>query len=956
MAKTDARGYTFTFDYDARNRLTQSTAPNGTTIKRAYNPAGRLVVWTDPRGFRTELTYDPDGRVIETRDPLGQVFRRGYDDNGLLTQIMDERGALTSYQFDVLNRLTQIRGPEGQVETLDYDTNGNLVRATRYDVTDLSDIPADPRLLPDELRRTLTLTYDTLNRLTSVTDPEGNRITRTYDAAGNVIVVTDPRQHTLQISYDRTNRPIQITRPDGGNVTMTYDEIGNRTQLITPDGGRYQWTYNKRNRVATATDPLGLATTFEYDAVGNLRRQLNPDGSWITGDFDALNRRQYRARSDGSFASWAYDPIGNIIKAETDKTSLELTYDELNRSTSETLTFPGTPFSKIVRFAYDTTGNLSQITDPTGREVHYTYNLARRLTQVETSDQGMVADIAHNSFGERTTINFGNQTTGTFAYDRNGQTTEIVYAPSLAELSYTYDPAHNPQSITETINGLTEALTIEYDPLNRPTMVQAAENPAQHAERFAYDGNGNLVMPGAGDTVTFNEADQPVARGATQYEHDTQGNLTRVATADLSQLETVYNPGSRLRVRRDFSNGNLDREVEYTYDALGRIAEIRHDMSVTRVVHAFNHRLVEFDETDTAQVKYITGPRLDDTFAVEVAGALRYVHRDAQNNVRMTTDANGAVVSTRRYGQFGRLLSSTGTIEVPLGYVGRPVDPTTGLIDLRARWYDPDLGRFLSRDPLKPPPTSPNAYVYAMNRPQVLNDPLGLVPGSPNPFNFINFFKKCVPNSDNNKPPDPDPPHTDPPPEGKNEDQIEACAQSNPSPLASEQVEDAHGDKPDLDDEDGNDLDIKANIDDLNIDPITRGILSNPTVQDHLFPDPTSRNIIREIFEGEDFETIKGRYSEHQIEQFKDVGIAEANRRVEEFVDNATLGLSVVAIAGLIVYTEGTILTAGGGTTAAGAGASNVITLSPASSAASSAGGQAAAAITATVIATSTSP
>jgi RHS repeat-associated protein len=113
--------------------------------------------------------------------------------------------------------------------------------------------------------------------------------------------------------------------------------------------------------------------------------------------------------------------------------------------------------------------------------------------------------------------------------------------------------------------------------------------------------------------------------------------------------------------------------------------------------------------------------------AQQQSGAWQYPLADGLGSLRQWTDAGGQVTYAARYAPFGSLLWQQGTAPAPWGFAGEMQDPT-GLLYLRARWYDPATGRFLTRDPfpgLAVLPSTQHPYVYALNNPVLYTDPSG---------------------------------------------------------------------------------------------------------------------------------------------------------------------------------------------------------------------------------------
>ncbi|HXI04584.1 MAG TPA: RHS repeat-associated core domain-containing protein, partial [Candidatus Saccharimonadales bacterium] len=622
---------------------------------------------------------------------------------------------------------SQVQGEDGRLETFDYDAAGNELERTRYDISGVGTLPPDPRTLPDAIKRRSMKSYDDLGRVDTETDPEGHATHYTYDPAGNVLTVTDPLMHVTTYEYTPANRVSKVIRADTGQTQITYDADGNRTGVITPTGGSYKWTYDSRNRVATQKDPLGNVTQFHYDLVGNVIEQDNADGTWVRMAYDPMNRLRRRERSDGTWAERSYDAAGNMVRAATEKTLLTFTYDALNRMSSETLELNGTSFTKTVQYQYDEESNLTGVTDPTGRVLTYAYDLAGELTGVDSTTQGVMVQITRDGYGQRGAIAYGNGTSGTLTFDKNGRPTGIDWTAPIAQFGYTRDDVGAPTTVTESLGGTPETLTITRDALNRPVTSSASVAPGLRSETFGYDLNGNLVNPGTGGTTTFNLANQPVSDGVSTYAYDQRGNQASATPAMGDARQTIHDPDNRITGIVEGSS-----HTSIVYDALNRPVEIDEDGVKTRIVHAMRNRLVEYDVSGTPTALYTMSGRLDDAFALETGGNVYYLHADAVGSVRAVTDGAGAFVGARQFSLFGKLLGTIGTPGVvPLGYGARPSYLGGSLVDMRARLYDPSLGTFLSQDPLGVLSTFPNPYAYANNRPFMFVDPLGLSPQGP---------------------------------------------------------------------------------------------------------------------------------------------------------------------------------------------------------------------------------
>ncbi len=196
------------------------------------------------------------------------------------------------------------------------------------------------------------------------------------------------------------------------------------------------------------------------------------------------------------------------------------------------------------------------------------------------------------------------------------------------------------------------------------------------------------------------------ARGTTVYDYDAQDRLHLVS-------------------------GPATGTVAYAYDAQGRrigrlgpagahafVVDPNNPTGYTQVV-------AEHDTAGHLQADYTWGLGL---LRQSRAGAVHYYHPDASHNVRLLTDAAGNVTDRYDYEAFGPPVATTGTTENAYRFAGERLDPDTGLTYLRARYYDPNSGRFISRDPNEGhlrDPMSLHRYLYANVNPAAYQDPTG---------------------------------------------------------------------------------------------------------------------------------------------------------------------------------------------------------------------------------------
>ena len=269
-----------------------------------------------------------------------------------------------------------------------------------------------------------------------------------------------------------------------------------------------------------------------------------------------------------------------------------------------------------------------------------------------------------------------------------------------------------------------ESRDFGYDAAGRLTQVVSDASGASSTTDYTLDGLGNratTTVDGTATSATVNDLDKLTALGTDAFTYDDAGRLTsatRTGGTDTfdwtsqGELASVTTPSATVGYEYDLAGNIVTRTegsdtVEFVYDSL---------TGLPRAVSA----------SDGSWWVYADGVPLAQHSST---GSTAYLHAEIRGDVRVATDSTGAVTDTWTYSVDGQLTARTGTTPVTVGWRGETHDTTTGLIWLRARWYDPATARFLSADPWHGDPSNPislNRYVYANADPVNMHDPSGL--------------------------------------------------------------------------------------------------------------------------------------------------------------------------------------------------------------------------------------
>lgn len=735
----DANFNTINLFYDDEDHLTDLVHSNGDRFALEYNSAGRVRQLTDHAGQVTTYVYDGE-HLVDVANAAGTTHYE-YDAGHVapprrhaLTVVANTNGTHRFFTYDDRGRLIAMEGDQSaNAVEFQYGSHGT--------VTTVSAAGAS------------TVLFNQYGQPAQTFDASRG-IYRDFDKNGNLVRLRLPDSATFHFAYDAHGFPTSITDAAGNVLEQKFERTG---FMVT---GADNIGMGTNFRLAELTDQRGAVTDFNYDAFGNLVAIKHGDepaqqfGYDLRGNLtQSRNRRNqsfayayndqgqitFKKHFDGTQEQFTYDDLGNLRSASNERGATTFDYDDADR-----LTRVAYPNGRTIEYAYGPDGRPSRLTAD-GFVVQYVYDYAGRLSQLRDGNGATIVAYEYDSISRLIREEHANATFTTYEYDAIGQLEHLVNHAPGGSLNSRFDYTYNSLGLRSSMTTLDGSWSYEYDPIGQLAhAVFISTNGALPNQdlSYDYDAAGNRVRTIENGETTVYDADgmnryQNVGRDI--YAYDADGNLTeKRCVAPLCGGEDVtthyaYDDESRL-IRVDGPDGSWT----YEYDVLGnRMATVYNGQRTEYLIDPTGlvDVLAEYGPGG-ATVRFIHGLGLESRVAAD--GKLAFYDFDAVGSTAGLSVADGAYANKYAYSPFGEALAATPEmLSNPFEFVGQfgVMREGNGLDYQRARFYQPENGRFISEDP-SGIGGGTNLYGYAANNPATLVDPLGNAPQLITPADF----------------------------------------------------------------------------------------------------------------------------------------------------------------------------------------------------------------------------
>jgi RHS repeat-associated protein len=734
VAETDPLGHTTRYVFDARDRILEQTDALGRAVRFERDERGNLVGFVAPDGVRTSAVFNDLDLPVTVTERGGRQRHFAYDARGNRTAVIDVDGARTEYEVDERGHVTAVRNAAGEVTRIRNDAAGLPVEITAPDGARVSlarDRFGRVTEVTDALGGTMRMTWSIEGRPLWRELPDGTREEWAWDGEGNLLAHTDRAGHTTTHVVTHFDRRTATRTADGAAYQFTHDSELRLATVVNAQGQQWRYQYDAAGRLTAETDFDGRTLTYEHDALGRLTRRTNAAGQSLTYERDLLGRIVRMQHDDGTTSTFTHDSAGHLVEVTNPHAQIHLERDPAGRVVTESVN------GRALERAYDVLGRRTHRRTPSGATSTLTYD-HRGLAAYTAGEQTF--HFERDVLGREVSRTLDSQLTFSQTWDPVGRIVNQAFTSphdTLFERSFAYTPNGTPHTIEDSRAGLR---TYTLDAASRITAVTAEGWSEQYAYNTAGDQMHAALPPGTPGQDTAGERTYSGSRitqaGRTRYTYDAQGRLAQkhVTTLSGKHLTWTFTWDAEDRLTQVQAPGDVS--WRYFYDALGR--------------RTAKHRLRADGRIEDVTTYCWDGGQLAEqhtngvTLVWDYTGLHPLAQREAKTRAQGESDRRFFAIVTDLAGAPTDLVAPDGTVAwhsrstawgatqshrdatayTPLRYPGQYFDPETGLHYNLNRYYDPDLGRYTTPDPLGLAPAV-NHYTYVPN-PFTLADPLGL--------------------------------------------------------------------------------------------------------------------------------------------------------------------------------------------------------------------------------------
>lgn len=779
---------TSTFTYDSNGRLTKDEANGGnlwdlvrssstisltsklgraTTYQKSRNSTtGQLgYVETAPSGFAKTFTETSDKSTHQVtpvdeetvtttedqrfpfivRQPAEIKYKIGTNERVTnRSEVFDFGANDPNDYFDYLTRtITYETSGRSATEVFNLSTGTTTLTSSEGQVIESKinslEMPVSIKVGNDV---PMTLQYDSFGRVVESKQGIKNTKNYTYYSNGYLNTITNQRGEVTKFEYDAAGRVVKSKNEYSGSnqfVLFSYDSNGNLTGVTPPDRPIHTFVLNSKELVETYSPPTlsGVSpknTTYSYNNDKQMTLLSRPDGKQAAYQYHAT--KGYLEQITTPLGNYLYSHSSTVPGQITDATSpygiknVYEYYGPVLKSDQQVIASSSSTIGKV-SFGFDSDHRTASRTITDSSNTSFVRNITQNDDDVPVQYGDMTLDYEYPSgrlwktnldrvSDSRTYDAYGNLETYTAKYTPSSGPDVVLYSYTLSR-----DSMSRINGVTEVIRGVTSVSAYEYDNAGRLVVVKKNGNVVAS---YGYDLNGNRntqTINGTTITPTYDDQDRLLSFGGKVFSYNNNGDLTGSSWATGASESFAYDVFGNL----SSMTNSKGRVSSYVMDASDRRVGKSVSGSVTQ-------RFLYQDQLRVAAELSSSGAMISEfVYASErnvpdymIKGGTKYfVVSNHLGSPRLIVNAaTGAVVQRVDYDVWGKVTLDSSTCFQPFGFAGGLRDPDHYLVRFGARDYDPEVGRWTSKDPILFDGGDTNLYGYAFSDPVNFIDPSGL--------------------------------------------------------------------------------------------------------------------------------------------------------------------------------------------------------------------------------------
>jgi RHS repeat-associated protein len=755
-----------------KTKYTTSIFDDATSARSVETPDGARSTFEDlssdvsrrqtSLGETTETQKSADPRFGDQAPYVSQlrygISGSGIDVSQIVSVTAENVSAEDPFQYSLLTKKTTYQSDDANYSTSVFNPSAKTLTSLspmkRSSVSTFNDKGQLTKRAVGTLLPVL-LSYNSRGQLSSVA--QGDRLSKLdYDSNANLSRVTDPLGRKVDYAYDLAGRLVKQTNPDGSMTQMSYDANGN-VKSITPAGRpAHSFDYNLFELVSSYLPPSlagssARETTYLYNQDKQLTRVSKADGSNIDFTYNETSGNLVSIQSADGRTDLSYLPNSKLIERITAPNSVEIKNAYEGPLLSSVATTTG---SVVTQVGWDYNSDLSTKSllvsssrSGNGAKVSFMYDKDHLPMSIgdekfERNENGLVTkvtlgklseNLSYNSFGELMSHKYQVSKTSSIGVDYRRDSLGRVTKRNLSGAKFFGDEyAYDAQGRLTSASGITGKRSYKYD---------------SNGNRISMTENGRTV------NATYDVQDRLITYGDLEFKYNENGELIERAEKQtkpknlISWLLSLLKAHSPKKTTFEYdASGNLKalklsdgRRIDYVIDGQNRRVGMKVNGRIVRhyIYQSQTQVAAELDGSGKILKQFVYGMKQNVPDYMIANGKKYRIISDQVGTPKALVDtANMRLVRIFLNDEFGKSLDldcdwefdnsrfDEGHLNLPFGFAGGLKTPYTNLVHFGAREYDPEVGRWISKDPIGFNGGDTNLYGF------VVQDPVNQVDSS----------------------------------------------------------------------------------------------------------------------------------------------------------------------------------------------------------------------------------